>query len=70
VATKTVTVRLHGDGLRLTALTGSGHTLFMDSAEGDSGARPAELLMLALAGCTAMDVVSILRKKAPGLPPL
>lgn len=63
MATKKVTVRLDGGGLRLIAMTGSGHTLVMDSAEGDSGARPAELLVVALAGCTAMDVVSILRKK-------
>ena len=35
----------------------------MDDAEGDSGPRPAELLVVALAGCTAMDVASILRKK-------
>ncbi len=63
MATKKATVRLDGGGLRLTALTGSGHMLVMDSAEGDSGARPAELLVVALAGCTAMDVASILRKK-------
>jgi putative redox protein len=63
MATKTVTARLDGDGLRLVALTGSGHTIVMDDAEGDSGARPAELLVVAQAGCTAMDVVSILRKK-------
>jgi putative redox protein len=63
MATKTVTVSLDGDGLRLSALTGSGHMVVMDGAEGDAGARPAELLMVALAGCTAMDVVSILRKK-------
>ena len=35
----------------------------MDTAEGDSGPRPAELLVVAQAGCTAMDVASILRKK-------
>jgi putative redox protein len=35
----------------------------MDSAEGGAGPRPAELLLVAQAGCTAMDVVSILRKK-------
>ena len=35
----------------------------MDDARGDSGPRPAELLVVAQAGCTAMDVVSILRKK-------
>ncbi|HET6381383.1 MAG TPA: OsmC family protein [candidate division Zixibacteria bacterium] len=35
----------------------------VDGAEGNSGPRPAELLVAALAGCTAMDVISILRKK-------
>ena len=63
MATKTVTAILEGEGLRLVARTGSGHTIVMDNAEGDSGARPAELLVVAQAGCTAMDVVSILRKK-------
>jgi putative redox protein len=29
----------------------------------NSGARPMELIALGLAGCTAMDVISILRKK-------
>jgi putative redox protein len=63
VATKTVTAKLDGGGLRLSARTGSGHTIVMDDAKGDTGPRPAELLMVALAGCTAMDVASILRKK-------
>jgi putative redox protein len=60
---KTATVRLEGDGLRLVGTSGSGHTLVLDNADGDSGPRPAELLLLAQAGCTAMDVASILRKK-------
>jgi putative redox protein len=63
MATKTVTARLDGDGLRLVATTGSGHRIVMDDAAGDTGPRPAELLLVAQAGCTAMDVVSILRKK-------
>jgi putative redox protein len=29
----------------------------------DGGARPTELLLMALGGCTGMDVVSILQKK-------
>ncbi len=29
----------------------------------DDGVRPMELVLLGLAGCTAMDVISILRKK-------
>jgi putative redox protein len=63
MATKTVTATLEGDGLRLVARTGSGHTIVMDNGEGDTGARPAELLVVAQAGRTAMDVVSVLRKK-------
>src|SRR5512143_865528 len=63
MTTKTVTASLEGEGLRLVARTGSGHSIVMDNAEGDSGARPAELLVVAQAGCTAMDVVSVLRKK-------
>ena len=45
------------------ARTGSGHHLVMDDAGGDAGMRPAELVPTALAGCTAMDVISILSKK-------
>jgi putative redox protein len=63
MATKTVTARLAGEGLRLIAEVGSGHTIVMDDVVGDTGPQPAELLMVALAGCTAMDVASILRKK-------
>jgi putative redox protein len=63
MAIKHVAATLDGDGLRLLAWTGSGHLVVMDDTEGDSGPRPAELLVVAQAGCTAMDVVSILRKK-------
>jgi putative redox protein len=61
--TKTASVRLEGDGLRLVGTTGSGHTVVLDTAAGDAGPRPIELVLLAQAGCTAMDVASILRKK-------
>lgn len=60
---RTVTAELEGDGLRLVARTGSGYTIVMDDEDGDTGARPAEMLVVAQAGCTAMDVVSVLRKK-------
>jgi putative redox protein len=63
VATKTASVTLDGDGLRFVGRVGSGHAIVLDNTEGDTGARPAELVPLALAGCTAMDVISILRKK-------
>jgi putative redox protein len=63
MSAKTATILLEGDGLRFVALAGSGHTIVLDSGTGDTGMRPAELIPVALAGCTAMDVISILRKK-------
>ncbi len=63
MAVKTATVTLDGADLRFVARTGSGHSVVLDDGRGDTGPRPAELVPLALAGCTAMDVISILRKK-------
>lgn len=63
MSTKTVSAALEGDGLRLVATTGSGHQVTMDTAAGNTGPSPAEMVVVAQAGCTAMDVVSILRKK-------
>ncbi|MHB8399364.1 MAG: OsmC family protein [Candidatus Limnocylindrales bacterium] len=63
MTTRTATVTLDGDGLRFQAVAGSGHTLVIDDSTGGAGFRPAELVPVALAGCTAMDVISILRKK-------
>ncbi|MEO5966506.1 MAG: OsmC family protein [Candidatus Limnocylindrales bacterium] len=63
MALKTASITLDGDGLRFVGTVGSGHTIILDDAASGTGARPAELVPLALAGCTAMDVISILRKK-------
>ena len=63
MAVKTATVTLDGTDLRFVARSGSGHVLVLDDGRGDTGPRPAELIPIALAGCTAMDVISILRKK-------
>jgi putative redox protein len=45
----------------------SGHWVITDIAEADGGASagptPKELVLFGLAGCTAVDVVNILRKK-------
>lgn len=49
-------------GLRFLATPDSGHSVILDSAEGDSGPRPMETVLIALGGCTGMDVVSILKK--------
>jgi len=45
------------------AETGSGHHLILDDAAGASGAKPIELVAAALAGCTAFDVITMLRQK-------
>ena len=54
-------------GMRFDVETGTKHHIILDSSvEGggeDSGARPMELLLVALASCSGMDIVSILRKK-------
>lgn len=53
----------HQADMRFAITTGSGHELAIDDAEGDSAPRPAELLLAAQAGCTALDVAAILAKK-------
>lgn len=63
MAVKTARARHIGPDLRLEVETGSGHRLLLDTAAGNAGPRPAELLLVAQAGCTAMDVASILAKK-------
>lgn len=45
------------------AETGSGHHLVLDDASGGTGAKPIELVAVALAGCTAFDVITMLRQK-------
>jgi putative redox protein len=49
-------------GRQFVGESGSGHHVVMDDAQGNSGAKPIELALLALGGCTAFDVVGILRK--------
>jgi len=53
-------------GMAFAAHAPSGHELVLDTgpdAGRDSGFRPLELLLVALGGCTGMDVIAILRKK-------
>ncbi len=40
-----------------------GHNFLIDDAAGNTGPKPIELLVIGLAGCTAFDVIGILRKK-------
>ncbi|RFU60244.1 OsmC family protein [Bacillus sp. V59.32b] len=52
--------------IAFSGLTPSGHEIKMDAAEEaggkNSGARPTELLLHAVAGCTGIDIILILQK--------
>ena len=41
----------------------SGHAIVLDAAKENTANSPMELVLIGLCGCTASDVVSILRKK-------
>jgi len=57
------TIRFTGEDL-FVGLTPSGHVLPIETdSTRNRAASPAELLLLALGGCTGVDVISILQKK-------
>jgi putative redox protein len=60
------TVRWSGAGMSFVAETGSNHAVVMDGAPDGGGRnlapRPMEMLLLGTGGCTAYDVVVILKK--------
>jgi len=59
----TAVVRDAGDGLFI-GITPGGHAQVLETNhERASAATPVELLLVALGSCTAVDVISILRKK-------
>jgi putative redox protein len=52
-----------GDDLDMTATFPAGYRLQMSGPADTEGTTPMELLLAGAAGCTAMDVVTILKKK-------
>lgn len=54
------------DHMSFVGETGSGHSVVMDSSPDDGGrnlgVRPMEMVLLGLGGCTAIDVMLILKK--------
>jgi putative redox protein len=59
-------VQWSGDGMSFLAETGSGHLVTMDGAPEGGGRnlapRPMEMVLLGTGGCTAYDVVLILKR--------
>ena len=55
------------DGALFVAEAGSGHTITMDGAPDIGGrnlaARPMEIVLIGMGGCTAIDVVAMLKKQ-------
>ncbi|WP_319409554.1 OsmC family protein [uncultured Desulfosarcina sp.] len=51
------------DELQFVARAGSGPAVVMDTSDSGGGAGPMELILMGTAGCTAMDVITILKKK-------
>lgn len=62
-----VVVKRVDDAFHFEAVGGSGIPVHMDAAESiggsNMGARPMELLLMGLGGCTAIDMVLILKKQ-------
>jgi len=57
-----LTQPLKGDR-QFVGTTGSEHHILLDDPAGGTGPKPIELVAVALAGCTAFDVITILRQK-------
>ncbi len=55
------------EGMNFTGVADSGFAIQMDTdvdlGGNNNGVRPMEMIALGLAGCTAMDIISILQKK-------
>ncbi len=55
------------DGFRFVATDSLGHSIVMDASKQSggegSGVSPLQLLLIALGGCTGMDIVHIMRKQ-------
>ena len=51
------------DGMQFIARAGKGPAVVLDSSEGGSGPSPMELVLIGVAGCSAIDVIMIMGKK-------
>ena len=51
------------DGMQFVARAGKGPAVVLDSGEGGSGPSPMEMVLIGVAGCSAIDVIMIMEKK-------
>ncbi len=51
------------DGMQFVGTDSGGHSVVLSGDDQQSGVRPSEMLLVALASCTAVDVVEIMAKK-------
>jgi putative redox protein len=60
----TIETRLEWKGkMQFVGQAGDSPGVFIDSTEGKSGPTPMEVLLMGVAGCTAMDVIWIMKKR-------
>ena len=48
---------------RMSGVSSSGHALVLDASDAKQANSPLELVLIGLCGCTASDVIAILKKK-------
>lgn len=51
------------DGMQFIARSGKGPAVVLDSSDGGSGPSPMEMVLIGVAGCSAIDVIMIMEKK-------
>jgi putative redox protein len=51
------------NGMQFIARAGKGPAVVLDSSEGGSGPSPMEMVLMGVAGCSAIDVIMIMGKK-------
>ncbi len=51
------------DGMQFIARAGNSPAVVLDSGEGGSGPSPMEMVLMGVAGCSAIDVIMIMGKK-------
>lgn len=56
-------IQAQGTQRQFIASDNRGHHFILDDASGNTGPKPIELIAIGLAGCTAFDVINLLRKK-------